>query len=102
MFSVTCRILERILGLFELEFFRRLAHRIRLETSKTGSIVLDRTRIPPRGSEEKMDGNEIDRWMDGSIRIVSRVEDASTIAKRGMGRGGWAQFDRFIIGLPRS
>lgn len=49
-----------------------------------------------------MDGNEIDRWMDGSIRIVSRVEDASTIAKRGMGRGGWAQFDRFIIGLPRS
>lgn len=64
MFSVTCRILERILGLFELEFFRRLAHRIRLETSKTGSIVLDRTRIPPRGSEEKMDGNEIDGWMD--------------------------------------
>lgn len=34
-----------------------------------------------------MDGNEIDRWMDGSIRIVSRVEDASTIAKRGMGEG---------------
>lgn len=94
------------LRLSVLEFFRGLAHRIRLGSSKTRSNRLVsklefESHPPPRDrkAEEKVYGKETG-WMDGSIRIVSRVEDASDCGEG----GGWrrAQFDRFIIGLPRS
>lgn len=95
------------LRLSVLEFFRGLAHRIRLGTSKTRSNRLVsklefESHPPPRGrkAEEKVwNGNET-RWMDryGSSR------GSKTRAIGGEKGGGWrrAQFDRFIIGLPRS
>lgn len=76
----------------------RLAHRIRLETSKTRSIVSFPTKLvesrpllpADRKAEEKMDGNEMMvGWMDRYGSWVSWVEDASTVA-RGVEEGdGW-------------
>lgn len=94
------------LRLSVLEFFRGLAHRIRLGSSKTRSnrlvSKLEFESLPPprdRKAEEKVYGNETG-WMDryGSSR------GSKTRAIGGEKGGGWrrAQFDRFIIGLPRS
>lgn len=77
------------LRLSVLEFFRGLAHRIRLGSSKTRSnrlvSKLEFESHPPphdRKAEEKVYGKETG-WMDGSIRIVSRVEDASDWRREG-------------------
>lgn len=94
------------LRLSVLEFFRGLAYRIRLGTSKTRSNRLVsklefESHPPPRDrkAEEKVYGNETG-WMDryGSSR------GSKTRAIGSEKGGGWrrAQFDRFIIGLPRS
>lgn len=92
------------LRLSVLEFFRGLAHRIRLGTSKTRSNRLVsklefESHPPPRDrkAEEKVYGNETG-WMD-------RYGSSRGSKTRAIGEGGgWrrAQFDRFIIGLPRS
>lgn len=74
------------LRLSVLEFFRGLAHRIRLGTSKTRSNRFQtRIRIPSSTPRSKSGGKGVWKrdWMDGSIRIVSRVEDASDWRREG-------------------